>query len=64
MELSFNENVVKDEKEVVEILPQEGDLILFNTRRPHAVTRFFGSFRITIQTFIGYKTGEPLYMWN
>ncbi|XP_065661842.1 uncharacterized protein LOC100204208 isoform X2 [Hydra vulgaris] len=64
IELSLDKNIVKDEEEPVEILPQEGDLIIFNTRRPHAVTRFNSDFRISLQTFIGYKTGEPLFLWN
>jgi hypothetical protein len=50
--------------EAVAIKPQVGDLIIFNSRKPHAVRRFVGSDRVSLQTFIGYREGLPLLLWN
>src|SRR5262249_30115677 len=46
------------------VTPKRADLILFNTRRPHAVRSFDKGRRITIQCFIGFRKGEPLSLWN
>lgn len=48
----------------VTLKPNEGDLILFNCRRPHAIRRFKGEPRVTMQTFIGYRKTQPLLIWN
>lgn len=45
------------------IKPNVGDLILINTRRPHAVKMFPNGSRVSLQTFIGYNPGEPLKLW-
>lgn len=47
----------------VVIHPQECELVLINTRKPHAVSRFSGGIRISIQAFIGYQPGKPLRLW-
>lgn len=44
--------------------PMPGDLLLFNARRPHAVHRFQGQARISLQCFIGFNKGKPLQIWN
>lgn len=47
----------------VVIHPQECELVLINTRKPHAVSRFSGGIRISVQAFIGYQPGKPLRLW-
>jgi hypothetical protein len=46
------------------IVPQQGDLVVINTGRAHAVRRFQNGSRISISCFIGYKKGEPLLLWS
>ncbi len=56
-----------EEETYVQAHPEAGDLILFNTRHPHATTLFEGSStdRISMQTFVGYRgAGESLLLWN
>ena len=48
----------------VQIRPGLGDLVLSNTRRPHAVSRFDDTVRISIQSFIGQNGSGPLQFWN
>jgi hypothetical protein len=50
--------------EPVAVKPEVGDLILFNARKPHAIRRFSGCDRISVQTFIGYRQDGPLLLWN
>lgn len=50
--------------EPILIKPQIGDLIIFNTRRPHAVRVFEKGNRISMQSFIGYNPNEPLWFWS
>jgi hypothetical protein len=45
------------------IQPRKNELIIINTRRPHAICGFDSGKRISIQSFIGYTTGEPFYFW-
>ncbi|CAL1274078.1 unnamed protein product [Larinioides sclopetarius] len=48
----------------MKVKPEQGDLVLFNTRRPHAITKFSGqSPRVSIQTFIGYTKEEEIFLW-
>ncbi len=46
------------------IQPRLGDLILLNTRMPHAVRQFDSGKRYSIQTFLGYRHQSPLLLWN
>lgn len=46
------------------INPEVGDLIVFNSRKPHAVRRFDGSVRISVQTFLGVRKSDPVLLWN
>ncbi len=43
---------------------KQGDLIIFNCRKPHAVEKFEKTIRISAQTFMGYNPSEPLQLWN
>lgn len=45
------------------IKPSRGDLILFNTRRPHAIAGFSEGVRVTAQCFIGMDTDRKLHLW-
>lgn len=45
------------------IRPRNNELVIINTRRPHAICGFDSGKRISIQSFIGYNSGEPLYFW-
>ncbi len=45
------------------IKPERGDLIIINTRRPHAIRIFTKGKRISLNTFIGYKENNPLFLW-
>ncbi|CAL1274079.1 unnamed protein product [Larinioides sclopetarius] len=48
----------------MKVKPEQGDLVLFNTRRPHAITKFSGqSPRVSIQTFVGYTKEEDIFLW-
>lgn len=44
--------------------PKPGELILFNTRRPHAVRGFKRGIRSSIQCFIGLYTDGSLEFWS
>lgn len=46
------------------IKPQKGDLIIINTRRPHAVRMFQEGKRISLNCFIGYRRRESLLLWS
>ncbi|KAB8029213.1 2OG-Fe(II) oxygenase [Fluviispira multicolorata] len=48
----------------IKISPTIGDLIIFNSRKPHAISSFRGEARISLQTFIGYKKNHALQIWN
>jgi hypothetical protein len=52
--------------EPISLRPDAGDLLLFNTRRPHAIGAFTKGGRTQVQTFIGLKKeqSEPIIMWN
>ncbi len=50
--------------ESLKIKPEKGDLLLFNTRRPHAIGRFHQGSRITAQCFIGINTNKSLSLWT
>lgn len=46
------------------VKPEKGDLLLFNTRRPHAITQFKKKTRVAVQCFIGIHSHNPLAMWT
>ena len=46
------------------IKPRLGDLILINTRRPHAVKTYEKGIRVSVATFIGYDSGKPLKFYS
>ncbi|KAB8031857.1 2OG-Fe(II) oxygenase [Fluviispira multicolorata] len=46
------------------IRPEQGDLIMFNTRKPHAIRSFSASYRVTLQSFIGVLPNKHLMLWN
>lgn len=45
------------------IQPQKNELVIINTRRPHAICGFDSGKRISMLSFIGYNTNEPFYFW-
>ncbi|MBJ2217522.1 2OG-Fe(II) oxygenase [Pseudomonas sp. MF7453] len=45
------------------IRPRKNELVIINTRRPHAICGFDSGTRISMQSFIGYIPGEPFYFW-
>lgn len=45
------------------IKPEQGDLVLINTRRPHAIRTFNQGKRISLSCFMGYRQNQPLVMW-
>ena len=45
------------------IQPRNNELVIINTRRPHAICGFESGKRISMQSFIGYTPGEPFYFW-
>ena len=45
------------------IRPRQNELVLINTRRPHAICGFDSGKRVSMQSFIGYNAGEPFYFW-
>jgi hypothetical protein len=50
--------------EPIVIKPEPGELILFNTRRPHAVRGFKSGIRSSIQCFIGIYRDGSLEFWS
>lgn len=48
----------------ITLKPEKGDLLLFNTRRPHAITHFSGVTRVAAQCFIGVNPDKSLSMWT
>ena len=51
-------------EESIYIKPECGDLVLINTRRPHATKTFDSGSRVAVASFIGYNPGEPLQFWS
>jgi len=49
--------------EPFEIKVAQGDLVLINTGRPHAVSGYSGGPRVSIQAFITYEKGKALQVW-
>ena len=50
---------------VVTIKPSDGDLVIFNSRRLHAVTDSVGKTRVSISCFIGFNGANfPLKVWS
>ncbi|AJI94328.1 hypothetical protein BD65_353 [Yersinia ruckeri] len=45
------------------IQPKKNELVIINTRRPHAIGGFDSGKRISMQSFIGYNTDQPFYFW-
>lgn len=41
----------------------QGDLVMLNTGRPHAVLPFRGAPRVSLQAFLNYRKGKPLAIW-
>lgn len=47
------------------VMPETGDLILFNAKKFHAVRPSFGEKRISISCFVGFKgIHKPLTVWS
>ena len=46
------------------IEPRVGELILINTRLPHAIRPFSAGVRVVVQTFVGLRTNGALCLWN
>jgi hypothetical protein len=47
------------------VKPENGDLILFNARKLHAVLAGSGTERLTISAFFGYRgDSSPLTVWS
>ncbi|WP_186645805.1 2OG-Fe(II) oxygenase [Fluviispira vulneris] len=46
------------------VRPEQGDLIMFNTRKPHAIRSFSANYRVTLQSFIGILPDKHLMLWN
>jgi hypothetical protein len=58
------ENWRNELPEPVMVRPNVGDLILFNSSRPHAIRRFAQGRRISVQCFIGFRHSTRLDVWN
>ncbi|MBA3662319.1 MAG: 2OG-Fe(II) oxygenase [Gammaproteobacteria bacterium] len=46
------------------IKPTKGELILINTRRPHAIRAFSAGNRVSQQCFIGVKQDRSMVLWS
>lgn len=52
-------------KPTLQIQPEEGDLVLFNSRRMHAVTPGSDKPRLSLSCFVGYRgVASPLTFWS
>mgnify|MGYP000942256652 CR=1 FL=1 len=64
-ETDDNMRKILQKKPCYKIRPEEGELILINTRIPHAVSTFQNGCRVSQQAFIGVKDSHsPLYVWS
>lgn len=50
--------------EPIRVKPEIGDLIIIDTRKPHAICSFEKGRRIVQTCFIGAKGDEPLVLWS
>lgn len=41
----------------------QGDVVMLNTGRPHAVVPFSGGPRVSLQAFLNYKKNHPIGIW-
>lgn len=41
----------------------QGDIVMLNTGRPHAVVPFHGGPRVSLQAFLNYKKNKPVGIW-
>lgn len=49
----------------VTLLPEPGDLLIFNSRKLHAVSPGVGRSRLAVSCFVGYRgLSEPLTFWS
>lgn len=48
----------------IKIKPEKGMLVLFNTRKPHAVAGFSHSRRSSLQCFVGVEKDSRMLLWN
>lgn len=46
------------------LTPEKGELIIINTRRPHAIRSFTAGSRVTQQCFIGLKKDKSIVLWS
>lgn len=47
------------------VTPQEGDLIIFNSRKLHGINKSYGSERISVSSFMAYGgENKPLFLWS
>lgn len=46
------------------IVPEARELVLINTKKPHAVKAFENGQRIAIQCFVGFRENEPILLWS
>jgi hypothetical protein len=47
------------------VRPEPGDLLIFNSRKMHAVSPGAGKSRLSVSCFVGYRgQGQPLACWS
>ncbi len=52
-------------KPTLQVRPEEGDLVLFNSRRMHAITPGSDKPRLSLSCFVGYRgVASPLTFWS
>jgi hypothetical protein len=52
-------------KPTIEIKPVTGDMVLFNSRKMHAVAPSVDTFRLSLSCFVGYRGAHsPLTFWS
>lgn len=54
----------KKNNDFINYKPQLGDLVIFNTRMPHAVKEFTDGCRISMQTFFGITKKNKILLWH
>lgn len=50
--------------EPIVIMPEIGELVLFNARRPHSVRDFSEGIRTSVQCFVGLADDDTLHLWS
>lgn len=61
---SFDSTTFEKDPQYLSYKPSVGDMVIFNTRRPHAVGSFPDETRVNMQCFFGLTEEDNIVLWN